>query len=375
MNAAPVPARGTGLFDEIASFRNLHRAARIAARGKRYRASAAQFLLAMESECLRLEEELQGGVWSPGPYRVFRITDPKPRTICAAPFRDRVVHQALVQVVEPLFERGFVYDSYSCRKGKGTLRALQRVARWVREYPWVLKVDVEKYFPSIDHMTVLGILSRRIRCERTLGLFGQILASWSSDEAPVRWFPGDNLLEPLRRRRGLPIGNLTSQFLSNVVLDVVDHAVKDRLGVRAYARYCDDLVVCGRSPGELWRTAGEIRAVLSTLRLVVHPKKTQVFAADQGVRWVGFRVFPFGVRVEADALRRARRRFRAFAGRAGTETAAASIQGWSGHAMRGLSPARLRRMLRLLPGVAAQGGRRSAPAERGGMGIRVPCGD
>lgn len=107
-----------GLFRSICSFANLHRAARTAAKGKRYGSTAAAFLLRMEAHCLRLEESLRSGSWQPATYRVFRVTDPKPRTICAAPFSDRVVHQALVQCVEPRFERGFIHDSYSCRGGR-----------------------------------------------------------------------------------------------------------------------------------------------------------------------------------------------------------------------------------------------------------------
>lgn len=330
------------LYDEIASFANLHRAARIAAKGKRYRASAAEFLLRMESECLRLEEELGSDRWYPGGYRVFRVTDPKERTICAAPFRDRVVHQALVQVVEPFFERAFIHDSYACRRGKGTHAALERVAGWVRRYPWVLKLDVQKYFPSIDHAVAMALLEKKLACPRTLELFRRILATWRSEEAPLWFFPGDDLFAPAERSRGLPIGNLTSQFLANVVLDAVDHRVKDGLGVRAYARYCDDLVVCGESPEELLRVRAEIATALGRLRLVPHPRKTQVFPSAQGVSWVGFRVFPREVRLPRTGLRRARRRFRAFSrGRLHPTRARASIVAWIGHGRRGLRPRRL----------------------------------
>ncbi len=345
---APQRAESTdrGLFERVCSLANLLQAARTAARGKRYRRPAAGFLLRMEANCLRLGEQLAAGSWRPAPYRVFAITDPKPRTICAAPFADRVVHQALVQVVEPRFERGFVFDSYSCRLGKGTHAALRRVARWAREYPWALKVDVQKYFPSIDHGIVLELLARRIACPRTLDLFARILASWSSAEAPARWFPRDLLWTPFERQRGLPIGNLTSQFVSNVVLDVVDHRVKDGLGVRAYARYCDDMVVFGRSPVELHGIRREIAASLARLRLVPHPRKTQVVPTAQGVPWVGFIVDGRGVSLRADAMRRLRSRLRAIQSDE-PERRVAVAAALAGHAQHGLSTGRLRRMLRL----------------------------
>lgn len=331
-----------GLFERIASLSNVLLAARIAARGKRYRRSAAGFLLRLEQLCLRLSEALADGSWRPSPYRVFAITDPKPRTICAAPFADRVVHQALVQVVEPRFERGFVHDSYSCRVGKGTHAALLRVAAWAREYPWALKVDVQKYFPSIDHEVVMALLRRKIDCARTLDLFARILGSWRSDEAPLRWFDGDDASVPPTRARGLPIGNLTSQFLSNVVLDAVDHRVKDGLGVRAYARYCDDMVVFGRSPAELAVVRAEIAAALRRLRLVAHPHKTQVVPTAQGVPWVGFVVYPQRIGMRREALRRLRRRLRGGGGGGGDgERWRAVVASLRGHARYGISSGRL----------------------------------
>lgn len=332
----------SALFERITSFDNLHSAARAAARGKRYRASPAAFLMRMESECLRLSEELRTGAWRPGPYRVFEIREPKVRTICAAPFRDRVVHQAIVQVVEPLFERGFIADSYSCRVGKGTHAALDRVERWADEYPWTLKVDVEKYFPSIDHEVALTRLARRISCRRTMDVFARVLGSWTSREAPLSWFAGDALFTPAMRARGLPIGNLTSQFLSNVVLDAVDHEVKDRLRVRAYARYCDDMVVFGRSAEELVCLKKAIGEALAELRLVVNDRKSHVMPTAQGVPWVGFMVRPSRTSARREALARVRRRFRLFARQGGgsavvSDAVEASIAAWRGHARRGLS--------------------------------------
>ena len=331
----------SALFERIASFENIHLAARVAARGKRYRSSTAAFLMRMESECLRLSDELRAGAWRPGAYRVFEIREPKVRTICAAPFRDRVVHQALVQVIEPTFERGFIDDSYSCRIGKGTHAALTRVERWAHEYPWVLKIDVEKYFPSIDHQVALGLVSRRIQCARTLSLLATIIDSWSSKEAPLRWFRGDDLFAPALRSRGLPIGNLTSQFLSNIVLDPVDHLVKDRLRMRAYARYCDDMVLFGRSVEELAEARSEVCSGLASLRLVESQRKSHVFPVSQGIPWLGFDVHRSCTVLRQESVRRARRRFRAFAGRANGAAVHASVMAWAGHASRGLSSARL----------------------------------
>ena len=300
-----------------------------------------------ESHCQRLSDELRAGSWRPSEYRVFEIREPKIRTICAAPFCDRVVHQALVQVIEPAFERGFIADSYSCRIGKGTHAALSRVERWAHQYPWVLKLDVEKYFPSVDHKIALQLVKRRVSCGRTLSMLSLILASWSSREAPLRWFEGDDLFDPAVRGRGLPIGNLTSQFLSNIVLDPVDHSVKDRLRIRPYARYCDDIVVFSRSVEELHAVHSEMKNALSSLRLVESARKTHIFQTSQGVPWVGFNVHPSVTVLRQASVRRARRRFRAFARRPASDATRASVAAWRGHAARGLSVLGVREFLRM----------------------------
>ena len=268
-----------------------------------------------------------------------RALRPKERVICAAPFRDRVVHQAIVQVVEPLFEPGFIFDSYACRKGKGTHAAVDRVAAWARRYRWALKLDVQKYFPSIDHEIARQRLARRLDCARTLDLFARILASWQSDEAPRRWFAGDDLFTPLRRKRGLPIGNLTSQFLANVVLDAVDHAVKDEFGARAYARYCDDLVVLGDDVVLLRAAREVIDAELAALRLSCHPHKTHLFPVAQGIPWLGFLVCDDRVDLRPAAVSALRRRRRAFdhrlrRDRASRTTVVASVAAASGCRLR-----------------------------------------
>ncbi|MBL8724793.1 MAG: group II intron reverse transcriptase domain-containing protein [Planctomycetes bacterium] len=350
-------------FLTVASFANLHRALRTTAKGKRFRRSAAEFLLRGEHELLRLAEELAQDRWRPGGYRVFEVVDPKRRRICAAPFRDRVVHQALVQCIEGPFERGFVYDSYSCRIGKGTHAALQRVRGWARRYPWALKLDVEKFFPSVDHAVALQLVARRVRCGRILALLAGILASWTSDEAPLHWYPGDDLFTPGDRPRGLPIGNLTSQFLANVVLDPVDHRLKDGLGVRAYARYCDDIVVFGCDPRELQQVRAEIVAALARVRLWPNRRKTRVLPTAQGVPWVGFVVKPDRVEFSPQGVARVRRRLRAFGARGGWQNpeVRSSLAAWDGHARWGLRPVLLSRMRELLQ----EGGIRSS-ARAGG---------
>jgi len=170
------------LFDRIVTYENLLAAALRAARGKRARPNVAEFFADLDGNVLRLHRELSSGDWQPGGYRTFWILQPKKRLISAAPFRDRVVHHALCRVIEPLFEPMFIHDSYACRKGKGTHAAVDRYTEFSRKNRYVLKCDIQRFFPGIDHAALLDLLERRIACRRTLGLLCTIVESSNSQE-------------------------------------------------------------------------------------------------------------------------------------------------------------------------------------------------
>jgi hypothetical protein len=155
--------RAGNLYPRVVALSNLVTAARLASRGKRYRPDVAQFNLDLESELVALQHDLVKHTYRPGPYRTFWVQDPKRRLISAAPFRDRVVHHALCQVIEPVFERTFVFDSYACRTGKGNHRALEQFVRGCQRHRYVLMGDVRKFFPSIDHEVIVGLVHRRIK--------------------------------------------------------------------------------------------------------------------------------------------------------------------------------------------------------------------
>ncbi|MBV8611148.1 MAG: group II intron reverse transcriptase domain-containing protein [Singulisphaera sp.] len=149
----------------------------------------------------------------------------KARQISAAPFRDRVVHHALTGVLEPIFERSFVFDSYACRKGKGTHAAVDRCQGFARRYRYVLKADVRKFFPSIDHAILKGLVARKVKDPHVLWLVDRIIDHGNPQDPVLMWFPGDDLLTHTERRRRLPLGNQTSRFFANVYLDPLDHFV------------------------------------------------------------------------------------------------------------------------------------------------------
>lgn len=305
-----MPRQHDDLFGQIASFSVLVAAARRAARGKRRSRTTSRFLAGLERNALRLERELQDRRWRPGPYTVMQVRDPKPRRISAAPFRDRVVHHALCAVVEPIFERGFIFDSYANRTGKGTHAGIARYERYRDRHRFVLRCDIFRYFPAIDHEILKQDLRRRIACADSLWLLDGIIDSSNPQEPVNLHFPGDDLLAPLERQRGLPIGNLTSQFLANVYLDPLDHFVKEVLRA-PYLRYVDDFALFADDRGTLEHWRDRIEQFLEGRRLILHPRKTFIVETSDEAEFLGLALLPGGRRrLPEDNVRRFRNRLR-----------------------------------------------------------------
>ena len=280
------------LWEYVFSFENMLLAAKKAQKGKRFQPDVANFHFRLEENLLALQEELRTQTYKPGSYRAFYICDPKKRLISAAPYRDRVVHHALCNIIEPIFERGFIGDSYANRKCKGTHAAIERYQHFARRYRYVLKCDIRKFFPSIDHAILKQEIRRRISCRATLWLCDLILDNSNLQEEHIEYFPGDDLFTPHTRRRGLPIGNLTSQFWANVYFDRFDHFVCENIKAPGYIRYVDDFVLFSNDKKQLaqWREA--IVERLAALRLSPHPDKTHIHCTKAGVPFLGYRVFP-----------------------------------------------------------------------------------
>lgn len=331
------------LFARLHDPAHLIACARAAARGKKRTPDAARFLLDLEPECFRLSRELRRGEWSPGAYGSFFIREPKRRLISAAPFADRVVHHALVSIMEPFFERRFVAHSYACRTGKGTHRALDRAARLSATRRFVLKGDVVKFFPSIDHEVLKAQVRRVIGDERFLAVLDRVIDGSNRQEPVEEWFPGDFLFTPVERRKGLPIGNLTSQFLANVMLDPFDHAVMDEAGFGEYLRYCDDFLVFDDDRDRLWELRARIDRVLGGIRLRLHPRKGGVHSTRSPLAFLGFTIVRGRKRLQREGMVRATRRLRAAVaaieeGRLWPVDLAARIAAWRGHAGHASSP-------------------------------------
>lgn len=291
--------RAGNLFEQIISFENLHAAARDACRGKKGKNNVARFYFNLESELIRLEEDLRGGKYQPSPYGVFKIFEPKEREICMSSVRDRVVHHAICRILEPIFEKRFIYDTYACRVGKGTHRAVQCACRCIRrvEGGYFLKCDIRKYFYSIDHAVLKRLLGRLIKDSALLNLLSTII----DHEVPGR--PSG---------KGLPIGNLTSQYFANLYLGELDHLLKDRIGVRSYLRYMDDFVLFSTGKDDLRNLLSIIENFLGAhLLLELKEAATKLAPVSEGVPFLGFRIFPQLIRLQRPNLVRLRRRVQA----------------------------------------------------------------
>jgi len=344
------------VYGRLCSFENLWEAYRKARRGKRYGLPAAWFDRDAETRLLTLRDELLERRYRPGVYHNFVIREPKRRVVSAAPFRDRVVHHALVNVLEPFYEARFSSASYACRKGMGTHAAMERAHWGVRNVKYLLKGDLVKFFPSVDHAVMKGVLSKRVGDAGVLWLAETIIDSGRGileGECPPMWFAGDDLLAPSARERGLPIGNLTSQFFANVLLDELDRFVEERVKPRHYVRYSDDCLLFDDDAGRLAEAKALITERLDGLRLKLHPTKTAVRASGQGVVFLGFRLLPQTRRIARNSISRFRRRVRRV--RAATRAdrrsvdfgrVMASVRGWVVHASNANTHALVREVLR-----------------------------
>ncbi|MFO0645650.1 MAG: RNA-directed DNA polymerase [Polyangiales bacterium] len=296
--------------DEVFSREALWCAAKRATRDKGRRPSVGWFRLALEDHLIELRDALLGDVWRPSRPVQMRVRDPKPRTISVLPLRDRVVHQCLFPTLDARIARRLITDCYASRAGLGTHAALTRATAWARTFRWWVRLDVRQFFPSVDHAIVREQLARDVP-EAWLRAFCERILAAGEGPSLRAHFPGDDLFAPSRRAVGLPLGSLTSQLWANRFLDPVDHLVKDRLRLRGYLRYMDDMLLFHDDRDALVDVARRVEAACAELRLRLHPWQVQPTSA--GVGFVGYRITPHQVRMRRSGVARAERRLGALA--------------------------------------------------------------
>ncbi len=319
-------ARYEPTFARMATFPVLVEAARRASRSHRRTREVASFLLDLEPEVLALERELVSGVYRPRPFRTFTIRDPKPRTISAAAFRDRVVHHALCAELEPALESGAVPWSFACREGKGVLAALRHSRSLACRYRYVLKLDVRHFFETASHAVLRRLLRKRVHDASLLGLIDRFLEAGAPGSAPGR---------------GLPIGNLTSQHFANFYLGPLDRLVTRGCQRAGYCRYMDDILVFHHSKNSLWQILQAVDDLARTrLDLELKEEVTRVLPVAEGIPFLGFVLFSGTIRLDPHRARRWRRRMRALRraldrgllSEEHAQRAADSLTGWAEHA-------------------------------------------
>ena len=269
------------IFNNIISLENLLVAWREFLCGKKRRQDVLEFSLKFTDHLFSLHHELTTKTYQHGCYQSFKINDPKPREIHKASIRDRLLHHAIYRILYPYFDKLFIYDSYSCRNGKGTHRAISRFRKFGRKVSlnntqtcWILKCDIKKFFASIDHQILKNILVRYVEDRDTLWLLAQIIDSFNIKEIVGV---------------GLPLGNLTSQLLANIYLNELDQFVKRQLKIKYYIRYADDFVIFHEDKNYLQGLTSKISEFLETkLALLLHPEKVFIKTLSSGVDFLGW---------------------------------------------------------------------------------------
>ena len=253
-----------------------------------------------------------------------------------------VVHHALCNVIEPIFERSFIFDSYANRVGKGTHRALDRCQEFARRFRYVLQCDVRQFFPAIDQDVLRGVLGRKIGDSDVMWLVDRILESGIgvlAEEYDMVYFPEDDLFA-VARPRGLPIGNLTSQFWANCYLNPFDHFVKRELRCKGYLRYVDDFLLFADDKRTLWAWREAVVERMARLRLTIHIQRAHPRPVTEGIPFLGFVVYPTRRRLKRRkgiAYRRSLKKLLAAyqAGDVELDQVHASVLGWVNHVRYG----------------------------------------
>lgn len=287
------------LFESVCSLENIFLAWNLFSSGKRTKSDVMAFEYLLEDNLFALHDQLVSGSYRHDSYKPFTIYDPKRRSIHKASVKDRIVHQALINVIEPFFEKRFIFDSFSCRVEKGTHAAVKRLRRFLSQASendtrtvYALKCDIRRFFATIDHGILLSLIGMVIKDERTLELIKTIIGSFS-----------------MNPQKGLPLGNLTSQLFANVYLNELDRFVKFGLHEKRYIRYCDDFVILTRSRSEAFAVGDKINAFLKAeLCLELHPNKTTVRTWRQGIDFLGYVLLPHATVLRTKTAKRIMKR-------------------------------------------------------------------
>lgn len=309
------------LYQKVISIEHLFQSWNEFKKDKRSKKDVQMFERSLEDNLFKLHEKLVNKSYQHKNYTAFNIYDPKFRHIHKATVLDRVVHHAVVSIIEPIFDKTFIYDSYSCRKNKGMHRAVKRLDVFIRKVSknysgkcFALKLDIKKFFASVDQRILLNLIKKKIEDQDLLWLIDNILASFS-------------------KGIGIPIGNLTSQIFANIYLNELDQFIKHKLKIKFYIRYCDDFVILASSKGYLESLILKIEKFLrENLKLSLHENKIIIRKYNQGIDFLGYIVLPHYILPRTKTKRRLLKKLQEKMGQPNFNQSLQSYLGYLSHA-------------------------------------------
>jgi len=329
------------LFKKLISIENLQDAYWKSKKHKSNSPAVIKFEKHWQLHLAKLHKELKIRLYKPKPLKSFILRDPKTRTICVSEFKDRIVHHVLVNILQPIFEPRFIYDSYASRKNKGTLPALKRLYIFLRKVTkngkqihnfrnsndiqgFALKADIKHYFETVDHKILLNIISKRIKDNGVLWLTKLILNNHNTKI----------------HGKGMPLGNWTSQFLANIYLNELDQYIKHELKAKYYLRYVDDFVILHHNKNILIKYEKQIKTFLHTLKLELHPDKCKIIPLKRGILFLGFKCFYYYQLVRQRNIRKIHNKLKELiklykSEKIEKEDIQETLQGWNAYAKQG----------------------------------------
>lgn len=312
-------------YADFISFENLIQAWSEFKKGKRKRTDVQRFERFLEDNLFELHLSLKNKTYIHGEYQSFYVQDPKQRHIHKASVTDRVVHHLLYQFLYQLFNPSFIYDSYSCRIGKGTHKGVLRLKYFTRIVScnyikdcWALKCDIKKFFASVDHKVLLKLLSKKIKDSDLLNLLLSVINSFHSERG---------------EGKGVPLGNLTSQIFANIYMNQLDQFIKHRLRIKYYIRYADDFVILEANKSSFPYYVDAIREFLKEgLKLELHPNKIIIRKLDWGIDALGYIVLPHYILPRTKTRKRILKKIKQKIGSENSEQSLQSFLGYFSHA-------------------------------------------